>query len=275
VSMDRFVEETTPSDTSGVDVSERETISFLGLQLQPKSISELNALVELGIVERRKWVIANHNLHSVYLLHRRPGLRKFYEDADWTHIDGMSLVALARLYGYPIARDQRVTYADWMPELIELAANKGWRVFYVGSPKGVAEQGAAELRKRHPTLQMQVHHGFFDAVDGAAENEAVIRQINLFKPDLLMVGMGMPRQELWIQDNLQRLDAHIVLPSGAAIDYVSGALPTPPRWAGKLGLEWFYRLISEPRRLFGRYLLEPWYVLGLVIKDRLGFKPNP
>ncbi len=227
-------------------------------------------MVEQGIREGRKWIITNHNLHSVYLLYRQPRLRKFYADAHWTFIDGMPLVALGRLYGYPLERKHRVTLADWTHPLMEMAARNGWRVFYLGSPKGVAEKGAAVLRARYPALQIEVSDGYFDARPGSAENEALLQRINAYRPDVLMVGMSMPRQEYWTQENFARLDARVILSSnGAAMDYVAGAVNTPPRWAGRLGLEWASRLMNEPRRLFGRYLVEPWYLLALLIRDYL------
>ncbi len=244
------------------------TVAFLGLTLQPRSMPEMNQLVEQGIRERQKWVIANHNLHSVYLFHRYPKLREFYSSADYTYVDGMPLVALGRLYGYPLQREHRVTNADWTVPLMQLAAEKGWRVFNLGSPEPVAEKCAAELRKLYPTLQLEVSSGFFDASKGSAENEALIRRINAYRPHLLLVGMGMPRQEFWTQENSARLDAHVILSSnGAAFDYLAGAVPTPPRWAGRVGLEWFFRLVKEPRRLFTRYLIEPWYILLLLLLD--------
>jgi N-acetylglucosaminyldiphosphoundecaprenol N-acetyl-beta-D-mannosaminyltransferase len=243
-------------------------ISFLGLTLNPMSSPELTAVVEQGVLERRKWIITNHNLHSVYLFHRKPRLREFYKNAHWTFIDGMPLIALGKLYGYALEREQRVTLADWMHPLMEMAARKRWRVFNLGSPDGVAEKGAAELRRMYPGLQIEVSNGYFDARPDSSENEAVVQRINAYKPDLLMVGMGMPRQEFWTLENFARLDTHVILASnGAAIDYVAGAVPTPPRWAGRLGLEWAFRLVSEPRRLFGRYLIEPWYVVMLLAMD--------
>jgi len=229
---------------------------------------EMNELVAQGIRERQKWLIANHNLHSVYLFHRHDRMREFYAHADFTYLDGMPLVALGRLYGYPLERDHRLTNADWTRPLMQLAAENGWRVFNVGSARDVAEKGAAELRKLFPKLQIEVSDGFFDATPGSAENEALIERINAYQPDLLMVGMGMPRQELWTLDNYARLQAHVILSSnGAALDYIAGAVPTPPRWSGRIGMEWAFRLINEPRRLFSRYLIEPWYVLFLLLMD--------
>ncbi len=245
-----------------------DTVMFLGVTLQPRSMPEMNKLVERGIRERQRWIIANHNLHSVYLFHRYPRLRKFYSDVNWTYLDGMPLVALGRLYGYPLERKQRVTHADWMGPLMELAAGRGWRVFNLGSPRQVAEKGAAQLRKLYPALQIEVSDGYFDARRDSDENEALVARINAYRPDLLMVGMGMPRQEFWTQENFARLQAHVILSSnGAAFEYVAGAVPTPPRWAGRMGLEWVFRLVNEPRRLFARYLIEPWYILLLLLQD--------
>jgi len=252
-------------------------ISFFGLTLHPKSMPELNELVERGISESRKWIITNHNLHSVYLLHRRPRLREFYAGAHWTFIDGMPLVALGRLYGYPLERKHRVTLADWTHPLMALAANKGWRVFYLGSETDVVKKAAASLRSQYPALQIEVSGGYFDMRPGSTENETLLQRINAYQPDLLMVGMSMPRQEYWTHDNFDRLGARVILSSnGAAMDYIAGAVKTPPRWAGRLGLEWLSRLMNEPRRLFGRYLVEPWYILALLILEyvRTGGKLN-
>jgi N-acetylglucosaminyldiphosphoundecaprenol N-acetyl-beta-D-mannosaminyltransferase len=245
-----------------------DTVAFLGVTLQPRSMHELNRLVEQGVRERQKWIIANHNLHSVYLFHRHARLREFYSRAHWIHIDGMPLVALGRLYGYPLQREQRVTLADWLCPLMELAASSGWRVFHVGSSKDSAEKGMAQLRKRYPALQIEVSEGYFDERYGSPENEALVKRINAYSPDLLMVGMGVPRQEFWTHENFARLKAHVILSStGAALEYVAGSVPTPPRWSGRLGLEWIFRLVNEPRRLFTRYLLEPWYILALLVRD--------
>ncbi len=244
------------------------TVAFLGLTLQPKSMPEMNELVEQGIRERQKWIIANHNLHSVYLFHRHARLREFYSQAHWTYLDGMPLVALGRLYGYPLQRGQRVTNADWTGPLMELAAGRGWRVFNLGSLKHVAEEAARKLRELYPALQLEVSDGYFDARRDSAENEALVQRINAYRPDLLMVGMGMPRQEFWTQENFARLDARVILSSnGAAFDYLAGAVPTPPRWSGRIGLEWLFRLVNEPRRLFSRYLMEPWYILLVLLLD--------
>lgn len=243
------------------------TVSFLGISIQPRSLADLTALVADRIEQHGKCVIANHNLHSLHLYHREPKFRAFYRDAEWTHIDGMALVALARLYGFRVERNQRVTYVDWTGPLMEGAVRNRWRVFYLGSAPGVAERGADILRQRFVGLQIRTMHGYFNVDPHSQENNDVLNAIEAYKPHLLMVGMGMPRQEYWIHDNFERLCANVILPSGAAIDYVAGAVYTPPRWAGMAGLEWAFRLGAEPKRLWRRYLLEPWSLLGIVAHD--------
>jgi len=254
------------------------SISFLGITVEPLTIEELTGVVSKEIALERKCVVGNHNLNSLSLFHREPRFREFYELSEHTHIDGMPIVALARIYGFNVRRDQRVTYADWVWPLMETAASKRWRVFYLGSKPGVAEMGAAKLQERYPGLQIKTRDGYFKTDAGNAENEAVLQSIADYQPDLLMVGMGMPRQELWIVENFSKLQARVILPSGAAIDYVAGAVKTPPRWAGRCGLEWAFRLAAEPKRLWRRYLVEPWSILGVAVryffKERFSRQPR-
>lgn len=109
--------------------------------------------------------------------------------------------------------------------------------------------------------------GYFDATAGSAENQKMLELINAYQPNVLMVGMGMPRQEHWILDNLESIHANTILTCGACIDYIAGVIPTPPRWMGRFGLEWLSRLLSEPKRLWRRYLLEPWFVATLFVRE--------
>ncbi|MEH1796762.1 MULTISPECIES: WecB/TagA/CpsF family glycosyltransferase [unclassified Nostoc] len=245
----------------------RFSYKLLGVKVDALSIPELNLLIEESIDKNEKWIIANHNLHSLYLFHNDPKMQSFYAQAEYIHIDGMPLLFIGKLLGFPMKREQRVTYADWVWPLMEEAANKGWRVFYLGSKPGVAEQGASILHQRFPSLQIACAHGYIDMDKDSQENLATLAAINAYKPHVLMVGMGMPRQEHWISENLEHIHANSILTSGACMDYVAGVLPTPPRWMGKVGLEWLYRLLSEPKRLWRRYLLEPWFVATLFLRE--------
>ncbi|BBD68266.1 WecB/TagA/CpsF family glycosyl transferase [Nostoc commune NIES-4072] len=245
----------------------RFSYNLLGVQVDALSIPELNLLIEESIEKNKKWIIANHNMHSLYLFHNDPKMQAFYAKAKYTHIDGMPLLFIGKLLGFPMKREQRVTYADWVWPLMAEAADKGWRVFYLGSKPGVAEKGASILCRKFPGLQIACAHGYIDMNKDSQENLAILAAINAYKPHVLMVGMGMPRQEQWIYENLEHIHTNTILTSGACIDYVAGAIPTPPRWMGKMGLEWLYRLLSEPKRLWRRYLLEPWFLATLFLRE--------
>ena len=111
------------------------------------------------------------------------------------------------------------------------------------------------------------HHGFFDTDINSAENKVVVEQIRAFKPNILIIGMGMPRQEKWIYENSAILNADVIMTSGAVMEYVAGTVKTPPRWMGRNGLEWLYRLTEHPERFWFRYMVEPWFVFWLFLKE--------
>lgn len=240
---------------------------ILGVKVHPATINFLLDVVGDSITDKKRVIIANLNLHSAYLARRDSKMRAFYKRAHVTHVDGMPLVWIGRLLGYSLRAKHRVTYVDFTGPLMERAARCNWSVFYLGSKPGVAEGGAETLRQRFPELRIQIHHGYFDATLGSEENERLLEEITAISPQVLMVGMSQPRQEHWILDNLERITANAILTSGAAIDYVAEAIETPPRWMGRFGLEWAFRLFDEPGRLWRRYLIEPWSLLGPLARD--------
>ena len=242
-------------------------VSFLGLRLHLATRKELLHLVQDQLKKREQVILANHNLHSLYLFLRQPKLRDFYSQAEFCHIDGMPLVLLARFFGFPAKRDHRVTYVDLIHPLMALVAHQNWRIFYLGSAPGIADRGAVALRSSYPGLQIRTMHGYFSTEKKSDENRRVLESIREYSPHILMVGMGMPRQELWIHQNRESFSANVILPCGAAMDYVAGSVPMPPRWAGRVGLEWAFRLFNEPGRLWQRYLVEPWFLARVVLQE--------
>ena len=243
---------------------ELEWYQFLGVKVNLLNIEQLNSLVLQAVEKKSKWVIGNHNLNSLYIFHHNYEMRKFYELAHYVHIDGMALVIIGKLLRLPFKREHRVTYVDWFWALMERAEKEGLSVLYLGSKAGVANKAAEILRDRYPRLKIATESGYFCIEE---ENNRVVEKVNSYKPNILMVGMGMPRQEKWIFDNINDLEANIILPCGACIDYIAKEIPTPPRWMGQVGLEWLYRLASDPKRLWKRYLVEPWFIAGIFLKE--------
>jgi N-acetylglucosaminyldiphosphoundecaprenol N-acetyl-beta-D-mannosaminyltransferase len=241
--------------------------TLLGLRVDALTMSDFHACIAEAIGTGRRIILGSHNLHSAYLYQHDARLREFYALADYVRIDGMSLILIGHLLGLPLRRHHRLTYVDWLEPFFSLAARNGWRVFYLGSKRHVIEQAALVLHQRFPGLQLAVADGYFDPTPNSRENVAIVQKINAFQPDVLLVGMGMPRQQLWILENASRLHVNVISNSGAALDYVAGAVPTPPRWAARIGLEWLFRLKAEPRRLCRRYLWEPWTLTPLFIRE--------
>lgn len=243
----------------------RRRLRLLGAEMDALTRPELMAAVEACAAEDQPTLIGNHNLHSLSLIRRDPSIRGVYDLARVIQIDSMPAILWGRLLGAPVGREHRNTYLDWREDFWALAARRGWRVYHLGCKPGVGAKAAEILRARWPGAVIAERDGYFD-VHGA-DNGVVLAEIRAFAPDILFVGMGMPRQEAWISANWRDLPDAVVFPIGAAFDYEAGVVPTPPRWAGRLGLEWFARFLAEPGRLFHRYFIEPWSLVPAMAGD--------
>jgi N-acetylglucosaminyldiphosphoundecaprenol N-acetyl-beta-D-mannosaminyltransferase len=253
-------------------------VSFLapaeafGFRVHSGTIGDYLDFTGAAIAERRNECIFYHNLHSLYLYFRDPELRRLYDQAT-VMIDGMPLVLLLRLAGHPVQRHHRITWVDYIWPLLARAEASGWRVFYLGSAQRTHDRALAAIRERLPRLAIAGHHGYFDAAPGSTDNARIVRAINEFRTDLCLVGMGTPRQEHWIGPHRAAIEAPVTVFCGACMEYVAGTVPTPPRWAGRTGLEWCYRLAADPRRFARRYLVEPWALSAILAANSLRRRP--
>ncbi len=228
---------------------------------------ELMAEFARRIESKTKSLIFHQNLHGVYLQKQDAAYRALYWGCDFAYADGMPLVWLARLGGRRVDRSMRATWLDWESQFLDSCASNGWRIYYIGGTSDSLDGGIEKLKALHPGLEIDGHHGYFDHEPTSVESVAVVAAANEFNPALVFVGMGMPLQERWATQQRERLTAPVVLAIGAGLDYASGAIHSPPRWAGRLGLEWIYRLAAEPRRLAYRYLVEPLLLMGPAIRE--------
>jgi N-acetylglucosaminyldiphosphoundecaprenol N-acetyl-beta-D-mannosaminyltransferase len=231
-------------------------IRLLGGEVDVMTTDQLLDFIGARVAARGPALIANHNLHSLHLWRRTPAMAALYARADRVEIDSTPLIAWGRLMGQDVGRAHRLTYLDWREAFWRRAAADGWRVFHLGCAPGVGEKAVAAITERHPGLTLSTRNGFFDVT--GPENDAVLAAIRNHQPDILLVGMGMPRQETWIETNRDRLPPCVIMPIGGALAYEAGAVATPPRWTGRLGVEWLWRFATEPKRLFHRYFVEPW-----------------
>lgn len=243
-------------------------IELLGFTAHAGSRDDYLAHVEASIEAARPTTVLAHNLHSLYLYYRSPELRACYQRSH-NMIDGMPVVWLARLLGHAVTRRDRLTYVDFIWPLLTLAERRGWRVCHIGQAPEVQQRALDTVRARLPALELLGIPGYFDHRPDSDGTREVLAQVQDFAPQLLLVGLGSPLQEQWIHRNRAQLHAPAVLSCGACMEYVAGQVGTPPRWMGRAGLEWSYRLWENPGRFAGRYLVEPWGLLYSMLRYRL------
>lgn len=240
---------------------------FLDTYVDGYSVESLLTRIEVAAQAGRRLVIAHHNTHSLALMQSEERLRTLYDRVDTIFIDGMGAVLLPRMLGVDVHADQRVGVLDWIWPLCGRAEAHGWHIVHVGGSESMLAAARQAILARHPDLRLTTIDGYFDP-DDPRENRAVLDQIRRCEPQILLIGMGMPRQELWLEENLEALPACVISTVGGIFGFVSGTNPTPPRWTGRLGIEWVFRLVTEPRRLWHRYLVEPLPLLRLVVRQR-------
>ena len=249
--------------TSSPNVYEPESlreIRALGLRFHPLTKTELlDELFRPRPREAGPLILAGANLHGLYVNHIDPEYdRLLQEPRTIVIVDGMPIVFMLRALGHRVERSHRITWVDWFEDALARAAREGKSVFILGHTQEMLDQGLAKARRTWPQLRIAGRNGFFGIERDSPAAAAVVDEINTFAPDILIVGMGMPRQEAFVYRFGVRIDARVIGLGGAAFAYYAGFERTPPRWMGRWGLEWLYRLLADPKRLAFRYLIEPF-----------------
>jgi len=244
-----------------------EEVTILGVGIQSWKVSALHSAIQNIIETHTKALVLNVNAYCLNLAYQYPWLRKFLNSAKIIFSDGVGVVVGAKILGYKISN--RITYADWAWQLAEYAEPRKFTFFFLGARPGIADKAADKLKTRYPNLRIiGTHHGYFDKKSGSLENEIMIEKINTAKPNILIVGFGMPLQERWLMENWDGINANIALTGGAVFDYISGELQRAPKWMTNNNLEWLGRLLIEPRRLWKRYIIGNPLFLWRVIKQK-------
>lgn len=195
--------------------------------------------------------IVTPNVDHVLRLAKHPELQTIYEEAALTLADGMPVVWAAKIGGDHLP--ERVTGADLLPALVQKAAHVGMTVFLFGGPPGTADLAKNKFLKRYKDLKIHTYCPPYGFEQSPLENQRALKAINQLQPDLLFVGLGSPKQEIWIHENRKKLKVGICLGVGAAIEFAAETLARAPRWMQKSGTEWVYRLAMDPKRLAKRY----------------------
>jgi len=239
----------------GVSIVEPDTpqrVNVLGVGVSAITMADALATIDRWIATRAPQYVCVTGVHGVMESQVDPSLREIHNHAGLVTPDGMPLVWLSWLRGHHHV--QRVYGPDLMLACCEASIKKGYRHFFYGGGPGVAEQLAKRLAERFDGLQVvgTWTPPFRDLT--TAEEEALIDRIASSKPDIVWVGLSTPKQERWMARYIDRLPAAVLFGVGAAFDMHAGVTRQAPRWMQRSGLEWLFRLSTEPRRLWRRYL---------------------
>ncbi|MFT4518019.1 MAG: N-acetylglucosaminyldiphosphoundecaprenol N-acetyl-beta-D-mannosaminyltransferase [Halioglobus sp.] len=230
--------------------------AYFGTPINPLSFSAWLLQLDTQLAtENRRWLCGHHNLHSLYQLHSNAAVRTFYQRCDDCYIDGNPVKFIFPQVSRSHSEVFRFTLMDHFTDLLAEAEKKNWSIFYLGSEQTVVAAAIEKLESEYPALKIQLRDGY------GGDSTEWCHAINDMRPDLLMVGMGMPRQEQWLLAHLDDLDVGIALQTGGTLDYFVGAQAKPPLWLSRIGFAWLYRLFANPGKLWRRYLWEPWALL--------------
>jgi N-acetylglucosaminyldiphosphoundecaprenol N-acetyl-beta-D-mannosaminyltransferase len=234
---------------------------------------EISDIDLIGLVERvqqsqssRKGeIIAGHNLHSIFLLHRDPDFRAFYNRPGMILADGFPIYAALKRQRNKNTKAQRLGSTDWLPEVMKSLVNK--RVAVVGASREVNAEFVSKFGSASRSCTVK---GWDGEEWCTSKAERIAHETLAFQPDLLVIALGMPLQEAYASRLLDAGCGGYLAVVGGACDQITGYQRNAPRWIGKFGMEWAWRLCSQPRRLSDRYLIEPWKLAWILAKRIVG-----
>ena len=233
------------------------------------TVASLNALVANAIESKTQCCIVSQNLHSLYLASAGNRWVCEAQASALVRIDGMPIVWLLKLFGAQFTRENRITWLDWYPSIFAMAEQNGWKIAWLGSSTQQHQAASIRLREMFPKLEIDFIDGFMESVDPENRGAAQLSKINAAESEILLLGLGMPLQEQWMVRHRSKVSNLAILSCGGLIDYLATGGKPPPRWMGRIGLEWVYRLLGNPARFWRRYLIEPFYLLPTIVRHLL------
>lgn len=247
-----------------------ERVDILGVRVAALTIPRALGLIATAVASRSKIRFVFATVHTVTECQRQPALLEAVNHSVVAP-DGMPLVWLSRRRSRSDVR--RVYGPDMLIATCEDGLARGYRHFFYGSTDETVQALIARLSARFPGLAVAGAYSPPFRPLSAAEEDDVLARINAAEPDIVWVGLGMPRQELWIARYEERLNTPVLMAVGAAFDFHAGTVRQAPSWMQRAGLEWLFRLIQEPRRLWRRYLLGNSRFVWLLLRERLSGAP--
>ena len=252
--------------------TERAPIAILGVPFDNVTTAETLDLIGGMIASGQPHYLATANVDFLVQASEDVELRRILFDAHLVLADGMPIVWASRFLGNPLP--ERVTGSGMIPQLLALAEQNGWKVFFLGGTEESVAAAAEKTRAKHPGIKLVGAYSppFKPLLD--MDHADILRRLHEAKPDVLLVAFGCPKQEKWINMNYRAAGVPICIGVGATIDFLAGTFKRAPGWMQRTGTEWIFRLLQEPRRLFARYSRGLWIFGRLIVKQFWQLPPS-
>jgi N-acetylglucosaminyldiphosphoundecaprenol N-acetyl-beta-D-mannosaminyltransferase len=243
------------------------SVNILGVHVSAINMDQALETITDWLARREPHYVCVTGAHGILESRREKGLRRIHNNAGLVTPDGMSLVWLSQLKGF--RQVKRVYGPDLLLHLCKLSTSKGYRHFFYGGSPIVLEKLSNNLIRQFPDLKIVGMHSPPFRPATPEEDSLITQSINHSGADIVWVGLSTPKQEYWMSEHTGKINAPVLIGVGAAFDFLSGSKKQAPRWVQRAGMEWLFRLGTEPRRLWRRYAQYPLF-LALVIAQSLG-----
>lgn len=245
-------------------------LSIMDVRIDNKSMNEVMDTVKKKIADNKQYIIYTPNTEFVMMCQKDDEFLDLLNKSDINIPDGIGLIYASKIKKHPLK--EKVAGYDLSVNLLKLADEQGLKLFVVGGKPGVAEAAMKNVREKYPNIKIVgIQHGYFKGThlgkNGHEEELKVLEEINKAEPHILFVGFGAKKQEQWIEYNKDKINAKIIIGNGGTLDGLAGNVKRAPEIFIKLGLEWFYRLIQEPKRI-KRQILLPIFMFKVLLGNK-------
>jgi N-acetylglucosaminyldiphosphoundecaprenol N-acetyl-beta-D-mannosaminyltransferase len=243
-------------------------VDILGTEVSSIRSADLFAAFKSGIQQKQFIQVAITPVNSILAAYKNKAVQEVYNASDFVLCDGMPVKWASHFLGTPIV--ERITGLDLLPDLAAFAAKENFSLFLLGASPGVGEKLKEVILQLYPNCNIAgIYVPPFMPVFDATENQKMVDAVNAAKPDLVLVSLTAPKQDIWIANNKAVLCPAVYIGIGGAFEVMAGIAKRAPKWMHGAGLEWFYRLIQEPKRMYRRYLIEAPLFIPLVLRQKI------
>ena len=243
-------------------------VEFMNTVIDNVTADEGVIYIDNAIKKREIIQVIFPNVDQIVKIEKDSKFAKVTKESDLILVDGHPLMWIASRYGRPFK--EKIPGSAFVFKLCSLAIEKNYSIFLLGAAEGVADIAAERLKNEYKGINIV---GTYSPPFGFEKDEAELEKINTklkeSKADILLVGMGVPKQEYFIADNKLKYQIPVSLSVGATIDFIAGVQKKAPQWMSDIGFEWFYRLITNPKRMFKRYIIDDTQIFALYRKYKV------